>query len=71
MQWFHWSGPLQIKYAWSGPGTETSLTLVIYTLKPKHFSEDSDIADESFKNLLKKLADMDHEAFVAENFGDD
>jgi len=40
-------------------------------LEPKHFSEDSDIVDESFKNLLKELADMDHEAFVAENFGGD
>jgi len=40
-------------------------------LKPKHFGEDSDIADESFKNLLIKLANMDHEAFVAENFGND
>jgi len=19
MQWFHWSGPLEIKYAWNGP----------------------------------------------------
>jgi len=36
----------------------------------KHFSEDSDISDESFKNLLKRLADMDHEAFVTENIGD-
>jgi len=43
---------------------------IIYTLKPKHFSEDSDISDESFKNLLKRLADLGHEAFVAENFGD-
>jgi len=25
MQWFHWSGALEIKYAWSGPWTETSL----------------------------------------------
>jgi len=40
-------------------------------LKPKHFSEDSDISDESFQSLLKKLADMDHEVFAAENFGDD
>jgi len=21
MQWFHWSGPLEIKYAWRVPGT--------------------------------------------------
>ena len=44
---------------------------IIYTLKPKHFSEDSDISNESFQSLLKKLSNMDHEAFVAENFGDD
>ena len=35
MQWFHWSGPLQIKYAWSGPGTETSLTPLGYSLGPQ------------------------------------
>jgi len=29
IQWFHWSGPLEIKYAWSGPGTETSLTALL------------------------------------------
>jgi len=39
-------------------------------LKPKHFSIEN-ISEESFKNLLKRLADTDHEAFVAENFGDD
>jgi len=33
MQWFHWSGPLQIKYAWNGPGTETSLTPLAYTVE--------------------------------------
>jgi len=44
---------------------------ITYTLKPKHFSEDSDISNESFQSLLKKLSNMDHEAFVAENFGDD
>jgi len=44
---------------------------IIYTLKPKHFSEDFDISDKSFKNLLKRLTDMDHGAFVSENFGDD
>ena len=43
---------------------------IIYTLKPKHFSEDSDISDESFQSLLKKLTNMNHEAFVVENFGD-
>jgi len=51
--------------------TKTKTEKIIYTLEPKHFSEDSDIVDESFKKLLKELADMDHEAFVAENFGDD
>jgi len=25
MQWLHWSSPLEIKFAWSGPWTETSL----------------------------------------------
>jgi len=39
-------------------------------MKPKHFSEDSDISDKSFKNLLKRPADMNHAEFVAENFGD-
>jgi len=51
--------------------TKTKRVKIIYTLKPKHFSEDSDISDESFQSLLKKLDDMDNEAFVAENFGDD
>jgi len=51
--------------------TKTKRVKIIYTLKPKHFSEDSDNSGESFQSLLKKLADMDHEAFVAENFGDD
>jgi len=26
IQWLHWSGPLEIRVAWSGPWTETSLT---------------------------------------------
>ena len=51
--------------------TKTKKVKIIYTLKPKYFSEDSDISDESFQSLLKKLADMDHEASVVENFGDD
>jgi len=38
-------------------------------LKPKHFSEDADISEESFKNLFKKLADKNHAEFVAKNFG--
>jgi len=25
MQWLHWSGPLEIRYAWSGPRSKTSL----------------------------------------------
>jgi len=29
VQWLHWSGPLEIKFAWSGPWTETSLTPLI------------------------------------------
>jgi len=24
IQWLHWSGPLEIKFAWIGPWTETS-----------------------------------------------
>jgi len=50
--------------------TKTKRVKIIYTLKPKHFSEEN-ISEESFKILLKRLADIDHEAFVAENFGDD
>ena len=49
--------------------SKTKRLKIIYTLKPKHFSEDSDISDESFENLLKRLADMNHSEFVAENFG--
>jgi len=41
---------------------------IIYTLKPKHFSEEN-ISVESFENLLKRLADMNHVEFVADNFG--
>jgi len=29
MQWLHWSGPLENKYAWSGNGTETNLTSLL------------------------------------------
>jgi len=25
VQWLHWSGPLEFKFTWSGPWTETSL----------------------------------------------
>jgi len=42
---------------------------IVFTIKPKHFNETGDISEESFKILLKKLADMDHSAFMAENFG--
>jgi len=49
--------------------SKTKRVKIIYTLKPKHSSDDSDISDESFKNLLKRLADMNHAEFVAENFG--
>jgi len=50
--------------------SKTKRVKIIYTLKPKHFSDYSDISDESFETLLKKLADMNHAKFVAENFGD-
>jgi len=50
-------------------GSKTKRVKIIYTLNPKHFSEDLNISEESFKNLLKKLAHMDHAEFVAENFG--
>jgi len=45
--------------------SKTKRVKTIYTLKPKHFSEDSDISVESFENLLKKLAHMNHAEFVA------
>ena len=51
-------------------GSKTKRVKIIYTLKPNHFSEDLNISDESFKNLLKRLADMNHAEFVADNFGD-
>ena len=47
---------------------KTKRVKIIYTLKPKHFSEEN-ISVELFKNLKKRLAEMDHEAFVADNFG--
>ena len=49
--------------------SKTKRVKIIYTLKPKHFSEESDISDESFKDLFEKLADINHAEFVAENFG--
>jgi len=49
--------------------SKTKKVKIIYTLKPKHFREESQISDESFQSLLKKLAHMNHDAFVAENFG--
>jgi len=37
-------------------------------LKPKDFSEDlNNISEESFENLLKKLAHMNHSEFVGDN----
>jgi len=51
-------------------GSKKKRVKIIYTLKPKHFSEGLDISDESFETLLKNLADMNHAEFVAENFGD-
>jgi len=49
-------------------GSKTKRVKIIYTLKQKHFSEDSEISDESFQTLLKKLTEMNHDVFVAENF---
>jgi len=46
--------------------SKTKRVKIIYTLK--HFSEEN-ISVESFENLLKRLADMNHAEFVAENFG--
>ena len=37
-------------------------------MKPKH-SREENISVESFENLVKRLADMNHAEFVAENFG--
>jgi len=31
LHWLRWSGPLEIKFAWTGPWTETSLTPLAYT----------------------------------------
>jgi len=33
--------------------SKTKRVKIIYMLKPKHFGEDSDISEESFKNLLR------------------
>jgi len=49
--------------------TKTKRAKIIYTLKPKYFGKEN-ICDKSFENLLKRLADMNHAKFVAENFGD-
>ena len=48
--------------------TKKKWVKIIYTLKPKHFSEEN-ISADSFENLLKRLADMNQADFVAENFG--
>jgi len=49
--------------------SKTKRVKIIYTLKSKHFSEDLNISEKSFENLLKKLARMNYAEFVAENFG--
>ena len=36
IQWLYWSGPLEIKFAWSGPWTETSLTPLVYSILTEH-----------------------------------
>ena len=50
-------------------GAKKKRVKIIYTLKPKHFSENLEISNESCQSLLKKLALMNHAEFVAENFG--
>ena len=50
--------------------SKTKRVKIIYTLKPKHFGKGPDISVESFENLLKKLAHMNHAEFVAEDFWD-
>jgi len=50
--------------------SKTKRGKIICMLKPKHFGKGPEISQESFETLLIKLAEMDHEAFVAENFGD-
>jgi len=49
--------------------SKTKRMKISYTLKPKHFGEDSDISDESFQSLLKKLDGVNHAEFAVENFG--
>jgi len=48
--------------------SKTKQVKILYTLKPKHFGVEN-ISDESFQSLLKKLAQMNHSEFVADNFG--
>ena len=43
--------------------SKTKRVKKIYTLKPKHFSEEN-ISEESY--VLKRLADMNHSEFVAD-----
>jgi len=38
---------------------------IVFTLKPKHFSEGSEISENSFQILMKKLSKRNHDAFVA------
>ena len=49
--------------------TKEKRVKIIYTLKPKYFGKEN-VSDKSFEYLLKRLADMNHAKFVAENFGD-
>ena len=49
--------------------SKTKRLKIIYTLKPKHFSENLEIFNESFQSLSKQLKKIYHDAFVAENFG--
>ena len=49
--------------------SKTKRVKIIHTLKPKHFGKGLQISEKSFKKFLKRLADMNHAEFVAENFG--
>jgi len=40
--------------------SKTKRVKIIYTLKPKHFGKNSEISEESFKILLKKLAELNY-----------
>jgi len=49
--------------------SKTKKVKIIYTLKPKHFSKNLEISDESFQSLLQKLAKLNDAEFVVDNFG--